>query len=140
MWGEYGSTSQDTIQFWFLITALICVPLMLFPKPLYEIYCSGSQHKRPEEDINQYSNRLLSSESLDSSPDKSKNSNIQMIIGPNSMMNMEVTRSSCISSSKPLNTSWDASRILPHIFVFGRFPSLTPNSQKFSSSIWSKAA
>lgn len=71
MWGEYGSTSQDTIQFWFVITALICVPLMLLPKPLYEIYCSGSHHKRPEEDINQYSNRLLSSESLDSSPDKS---------------------------------------------------------------------
>lgn len=35
MWGEYGSTSQDTIQYWFVIAAVISIPLMLLPKPLY---------------------------------------------------------------------------------------------------------
>lgn len=35
MWGTYGDTSQDTIQKWFVVTALLCVPLMLLPKPLY---------------------------------------------------------------------------------------------------------
>ena len=40
MWGSYGDTSQNSIQLFLLIISLICVPLMLLPKPLYEIYCS----------------------------------------------------------------------------------------------------
>lgn len=40
MWGDYQTTSQNTIQLIFLIVALLCIPLMLLPKPLYEIYCS----------------------------------------------------------------------------------------------------
>lgn len=35
MWGEYGDTSQDVIQKWFVVAAILCVPLMLIPKPLY---------------------------------------------------------------------------------------------------------
>ena len=37
MWGTYGDTSQDMIQKILLITAIVCVPLMLIPKPLYLI-------------------------------------------------------------------------------------------------------
>jgi hypothetical protein len=35
MWGEFGATSQDVIQKWFVVAAIICIPLMLLPKPLY---------------------------------------------------------------------------------------------------------
>jgi hypothetical protein len=35
MWGTYGDTSQDVIQYWFVVVAFICIPLMLLPKPLY---------------------------------------------------------------------------------------------------------
>jgi len=41
MWGEYGNTSQDNIQLWLFVIAAISVPLMLLPKPLYEIYCKN---------------------------------------------------------------------------------------------------
>lgn len=34
MWGAYGKTSQDMIQFVLLIIGVICIPLMLFPKPI----------------------------------------------------------------------------------------------------------
>lgn len=37
MWGEHGNTSQDMIQFIILAVALVCVPVMLFPKPCIEI-------------------------------------------------------------------------------------------------------
>lgn len=63
MWGVYGDTSQDTIQTWFFVIAVICVPLMLLPKPLYLIYCGSQEKKIKEEDDN---GRLLSSgDSLD---------------------------------------------------------------------------
>lgn len=41
MWGQFGDTSQDVIQKWFVVAAIICIPLMLLPKPLYEIYCQN---------------------------------------------------------------------------------------------------
>lgn len=37
MWGKPGETSQDMIQMIILFIALICVPLMLLPKPIIEI-------------------------------------------------------------------------------------------------------
>lgn len=40
LWGTPGDTSQDSIQLVLLIIAVICIPLMLLPKPLYEIYCA----------------------------------------------------------------------------------------------------
>lgn len=45
MWGTYGDTSQDQIQLVFLLIAVICIPLMLLPKPLYEIYCADHGHQ-----------------------------------------------------------------------------------------------
>jgi hypothetical protein len=37
MWGDAGKSSQDTIQVILLLVAVICVPLMLLPKPIIEI-------------------------------------------------------------------------------------------------------
>lgn len=37
MWGERGNTSQDSIQLFILLISVICVPLMLLPKPIIEI-------------------------------------------------------------------------------------------------------
>lgn len=37
MWGERGNSWQDTLQFFILILAFLCVPLMLIPKPFIEI-------------------------------------------------------------------------------------------------------
>lgn len=45
MWGTYGDTSQDKIQLAFFLTSMVCIPLMLLPKPLYEIYC-GNHHPK----------------------------------------------------------------------------------------------
>ena len=45
MWGTYGDTSQDQIQLILLIIAVICIPVMLLPKPLYEIYCASHEDK-----------------------------------------------------------------------------------------------
>lgn len=42
LWGTYGDTSQDKIQLILLIIAAVCVPLMLLPKPLIEIYCHSA--------------------------------------------------------------------------------------------------
>jgi len=47
MWGTYGNTSQDNIQLGFFIAAIVSIPLMLLPKPLYEIYCN-KKHHQPE--------------------------------------------------------------------------------------------
>lgn len=46
LWGVPGDTSQDTIQLILLIIAVICIPLMLLPKPLYEIYCVSHSNKK----------------------------------------------------------------------------------------------
>jgi hypothetical protein len=72
MWGVYGDTSQDVIQKWFVVVAMICVPLMLLPKPLHEIYCSPHHGPKKEDDGLQFSGRLLdSSENFEgSSPTK----------------------------------------------------------------------
>ena len=45
MWGETGNTSQDIIQMIILFVALICVPVMLFPKPIIEIRQLKQQKK-----------------------------------------------------------------------------------------------
>ena len=45
LWGEYENTTQDSIQLVLLGLGLICVPLMLFPKPIIEIV-SGSRHEK----------------------------------------------------------------------------------------------
>ena len=37
MWGERGHSSQDTIQLLILLVAVVCVPMMLLPKPIIEI-------------------------------------------------------------------------------------------------------
>ncbi len=37
MWGYPSETTQDAIQYWLLMIALLCIPLMLVPKPLYLI-------------------------------------------------------------------------------------------------------
>ena len=37
MWGETGNSSQDTIQLLLLLVGVLCVPIMLFPKPIIEI-------------------------------------------------------------------------------------------------------
>lgn len=37
MWGTAGDSSQDVIQVAILLIAVICIPLMLFPKPCIEI-------------------------------------------------------------------------------------------------------
>lgn len=34
MWGQRGNTSQDVIQLAILLIAAVCVPVMLFPKPI----------------------------------------------------------------------------------------------------------
>lgn len=43
MWGKVGNTSQDQIQFILLVLAVICIPLMLIPKPLILI-CRNRRH------------------------------------------------------------------------------------------------
>jgi hypothetical protein len=37
MWGDAGKSGQDTIQVIILLIAVICVPIMLLPKPIIEI-------------------------------------------------------------------------------------------------------
>ena len=37
MWGEAGNSSQDLFQVGILLIAVICIPVMLFPKPCIEI-------------------------------------------------------------------------------------------------------
>lgn len=37
MWGDDGKSSQDTIQTIILLIAVVCVPVMLLPKPIIEI-------------------------------------------------------------------------------------------------------
>lgn len=34
MWGTPGNTSQDGIQFILLVLGVICIPIMLLPKPI----------------------------------------------------------------------------------------------------------
>lgn len=37
MWGDRGHTSQDVIQKVILLISVICIPWMLFPKPIIQI-------------------------------------------------------------------------------------------------------
>lgn len=48
MWGEAGSSSQDSIQVVILLIALVSVPVMLLPKPLIEI--DRMKKRRPPHD------------------------------------------------------------------------------------------
>jgi len=45
MWGEIGNTSQNEIQTILLVVAILAVPLMLIPKPVYVIYCQSKRKK-----------------------------------------------------------------------------------------------
>lgn len=40
MWGSYENTSQNSTQLFLLMISIICIPLMLLPKPLILIYGS----------------------------------------------------------------------------------------------------
>ena len=46
MWGDAGNSSQDSIQVFILLIALLSVPVMLLPKPLIEIN-RLKKHKSP---------------------------------------------------------------------------------------------
>ena len=46
MWGTYGNTSQDQIQLIFVVIAVLAIPTMLLPKPLYEIYFSNKGYHK----------------------------------------------------------------------------------------------
>ena len=45
LWGTPDNTSQNQIQLILLLVALLCVPLMLLVKPIYEICCKD--HSKP---------------------------------------------------------------------------------------------
>lgn len=95
MWGTYGDTTQDYYQKIFLVVSLLAVPLMLLPKPLYEIYCQHHDYKKIEDDHSQ-EGRLLSSESID---EKSTLSFRQAIVRASWLRTIRtpLMRSSCIS-------------------------------------------
>lgn len=61
MWGEIDNTSQDSIQITFLIVAVLSIPLMLFPKPLYLIFCQKKEGKMIEEQDLEHTGRLIGS-------------------------------------------------------------------------------
>ena len=46
LWGIPGDTSQDKIQLFLIVISVICIPLMLLVKPIYEIYCKN--HSPPK--------------------------------------------------------------------------------------------
>ena len=46
MWGNAGDSSQDTIQVGILLIAVVCIPVMLIPKPCIEI----RRHKKVKKD------------------------------------------------------------------------------------------
>lgn len=69
MWGTYGDTNQDTIQLWFLLAAVLCIPWMLLPKPLILMNCKRKQDRiKDEEDLEggNQTGRLLSADNLSS--------------------------------------------------------------------------
>lgn len=45
MWGTFGSTNQDLIQLVLLVLGVICIPLMLLPKPIIQIR-EHNKHKK----------------------------------------------------------------------------------------------
>jgi hypothetical protein len=45
MWGAAGDSSQDFIQVALLLIAVLCIPIMLFPKPCIEISRNKKVHK-----------------------------------------------------------------------------------------------
>ena len=62
MWGPTGDTSQDMIQLVILLVSVICIPIMLFPKPIIEIqknkrikkqYPLGYQNLEEDMDLSQ---------------------------------------------------------------------------------------
>lgn len=48
MWGLTGDTSQDNIQKFILVVALLCVPIMLLVKPIYMI---KSHKQKPKKEV-----------------------------------------------------------------------------------------
>jgi hypothetical protein len=61
MWGSIGDTSQDGIQLFFFVISVLCIPLMLIPKPLYLIYCQKKQDRMIEDEERDRTGRLLGS-------------------------------------------------------------------------------
>lgn len=49
MWGDDGLSSQDSFQVVILLIAVICIPIMLLPKPIIEIK-RMKKHKQPKHD------------------------------------------------------------------------------------------
>jgi len=45
MWGVTGNTSQDGLQMFILIIAVLCIPVMLLVKPWHLISKLKKQHK-----------------------------------------------------------------------------------------------
>jgi hypothetical protein len=68
LWGEVGDTSQDKVQLIILIVALVCIPLMLFPKPLYETWRKSRRQSGSRQSA-EYNN-LLSSENINEKSSK----------------------------------------------------------------------
>lgn len=46
MWGTYGNTSQDMIQLVLLVVGVLCIPMILFPKPIIEICQIKRKHHK----------------------------------------------------------------------------------------------
>ena len=46
MWGTTDETSQDSIQVLILLIAVLCIPIMLLVKPIYQIKKIQKQQKR----------------------------------------------------------------------------------------------
>lgn len=51
MWGEIGNTTQDQIQFVLLVAGVLCVPLILLPKPIIEILMHKNEHHAEQKKI-----------------------------------------------------------------------------------------
>lgn len=46
MWGSTTDTTQDQIQLFILIVAVLCIPVMLLVKPIYEIVKIRKKNKK----------------------------------------------------------------------------------------------
>lgn len=51
MWGDAGKSTQDSIQVVILLIAVICVPLMLLPKPIIEIRKMNRAHPHKHDQL-----------------------------------------------------------------------------------------
>jgi V-type H+-transporting ATPase subunit a len=54
VWGLEDYTRQENFHNWVLVISLICVPLMLFPKPIFEYMKHNKAHERHSQGFNQF--------------------------------------------------------------------------------------